>query len=96
LAAELVQPVEDPWLEALQDHAIGVLDLSICLGVCHDCPIHADVVIIVEPEELLAGELCAVVGDDEIWDPKAVDDVCEQEHYLLGLDLRDWSCLDPL
>jgi hypothetical protein len=64
--AELVQSVEDPRLEALQDHVVGVLNLSIHLGVCHGCPIHTDVVIITEPEELLAGELCAVVGDDGI------------------------------
>jgi hypothetical protein len=43
--AEFVQPVKDPRLEALQDHDIGTLDLSIFLGVCHGCPIHTDVII---------------------------------------------------
>jgi hypothetical protein len=94
--AELVQPVEDPRLEALQDHAVRVLHLSVRLGVRHGYPIHADVVIIVEPEELLTGELCAIVGDDRIWEPEAVDDVCEEEHRLLRLDLHDWPSLDPL
>jgi hypothetical protein len=47
-AAKFVQPVEDPWLEALQDHALGTLDWPIHPGVCHDCPIHVDMVIIVE------------------------------------------------
>jgi hypothetical protein len=73
----------------LENQAVGVLNLSVCLGVCHGCPIHTDVVIITEPEELLAGELCAIVGDDGIWDPEAVDDVYEEEHHLLGLDLHD-------
>jgi hypothetical protein len=73
----------------LQDHAIGVLDLSIHLEVCHDCLIHADVVIIIELEELLAGELCDIVDDDGIWDPKVVNDVYEEEHRLLVLDLHD-------
>jgi hypothetical protein len=50
----------------LQDHAIGVLDLSIHSGVRHGCLMHVDVVIIAEPKELLAGELCAFVGDDGI------------------------------
>jgi hypothetical protein len=40
--AKLVQAVEDPWLEALQDHVVGAFDLPICLGVCHGYPIHAD------------------------------------------------------
>jgi hypothetical protein len=30
--AKLIQPIEDPWLEALQDHAFGVLGLSIVDG----------------------------------------------------------------
>jgi hypothetical protein len=52
-AAKLIQPVEDPWFEALQNHAIGVLDLPVRPGVCHGYPIHADMVIIIETEELL-------------------------------------------
>jgi hypothetical protein len=80
----------------LQDHVVGTLDLSVHLGVHHGYPILADVVIIVEPEELLTDELCAVVGDDGIWDPEVVNDVYEEEHRLLELDLHDWSSLDPL
>jgi hypothetical protein len=49
---KFVQPVEDPWLEALQDHAIGALDLPVRLGVCHGYPIHTDMVIIKEIKEL--------------------------------------------
>jgi hypothetical protein len=48
LATKFVQPVEDHWLESLQDHAVGTLDLPVLPGVCHDYPIHADMVIIAE------------------------------------------------
>jgi hypothetical protein len=95
-AAKLVQPVEDSRFEALQDHAVGALDLPVRPGVCHGCPIHADMVIITETEELFASELRAVVGDDGVWDPEAVNDVGKEEHRLLRLDLRDWPSLDPL
>jgi hypothetical protein len=44
--AKFVQSDEDPWLEALQDHVVGALNPPVCLGVCHGCPIHADMVII--------------------------------------------------
>jgi hypothetical protein len=52
--------------------------------------------IIIEAEELFAGELRVVVGDDGVWDPEAVNDVSKEEHRLLALDLRDWSSFDPL
>jgi hypothetical protein len=32
----------------LQDHAVSTLDRPIHLGVCHGCPIHVDMVIIIE------------------------------------------------
>jgi hypothetical protein len=31
-------------------------------------------------------ELRAVVGDDRVWDPKAVDDICKERNRLLGPD----------
>jgi hypothetical protein len=43
--------------------------------VSHDSPVHPDVVILAEVQELSAGELGAVVGDDGVRDPKAMDDV---------------------
>ena len=55
-----------------------------------------DVVFIVELEELLSSELRAVVHDDGVWDPKAMDDVKEEQHGLLGLDRRDRLSLYPL
>ena len=44
----------------------------------HGGPIDADVVFIIESEELLFGELRAVVHKDGVWDPKAIDDVEEE------------------
>ena len=55
-----------------------------------------DVVFITESEELLSGELCAVVRDYRVWDPKAMDDVKEEQQGLLGLDRGDRSSLYPL
>jgi hypothetical protein len=43
-------------------------------------------VILAEVQELSAGELGAVVGDDEVRDPKAMDDVGEERHRLFGPD----------
>ena len=63
----------------------------------HGGPINANVVFIAESEELLSGELRAVVRDDGVWNPKAMmDDVEEEQHGLLGLDRGDWSSLYPL
>ena len=44
----------------------------------HGGPIDTDVVFIAELEELLSGELRAVVRDDGVRDPKAMDDVMEE------------------
>jgi hypothetical protein len=37
--------------------------------MCDSCPVHADVVVVTEFQEFLAGELGAIVGDDEVWYP---------------------------
>ena len=59
-------------------------------------PINADVVVVVEPEEFLPRELCAVVDYDGVWDPKSVDDVREEQHGLLGFDHGDRLSFYPL
>jgi hypothetical protein len=51
--------------------------------------------LIAEIQELSAGELGAVVGDDDIGDPKPMDDVGEEKDGLLGADVGDGSSLDP-
>ena len=43
-----------------------MLDLPVYAGVCDGGPIDADVVFIVESEELLFGQLCAIVHDDGV------------------------------
>jgi hypothetical protein len=53
-------------------------------------------VVVAELQEFSTGELRAVVGDDGIRNPKAVDDIHEEQHHLLGLDFGDEVSLDPL
>jgi hypothetical protein len=48
--------------------------------------VHTNVVVLAEVQELLPNELCAIVDDDGVRDPKAMDDVCEERHCLLGPD----------
>jgi hypothetical protein len=55
-------------------------------GVTYGGPVHTDVVVLAEVQELLPNELCAIVGDDGVRDPKAMDDVGEERHRLLGPD----------
>ena len=62
----------------------------------HGDPIDVDVVFIAELEELFPGELHAVVRDNGVRDSKAMDNVKEEQHGLLGLDHRDRSSLYPL
>lgn len=54
-----------------------------------DEPVHSDVVVVAETEKLLACELGAVVRDDGVQDPEAVDDVNEEVNGLLGTDIVD-------
>jgi hypothetical protein len=48
--------------------------------------VHTDVVVFAEVQELLPSELRAIVGDDGVRDPKAMDNICEERHLLLELD----------
>jgi hypothetical protein len=43
--------------------------------VSYGSPVHTDVVAFAEVQELLPSELRAIVGDDGVWDPKAMDDI---------------------
>ena len=52
----------------------------------HGGPVHPDVVVLAEVQELSASELGAVVGDDGVRDPKAMDDVGEERYRLFGSD----------
>jgi hypothetical protein len=48
--------------------------------------VHPDVVVLAEVQELSASELGAVVSDDGVRDPEAMDDVGEEYHRLFGPD----------
>ena len=55
-----------------------MLDLPIRSGVRDGGPIDPDVLFIIESNELLAGELCAIVRDDGVQYSKTMDDVEEE------------------
>ena len=57
--------------------------------------IDLDVLFIVESKEFLTGELCAVVCDGGVRYSKAMDDVEEELHGLLGLDHGDRPSFYP-
>jgi hypothetical protein len=57
---------------------------------------HTDVVVVVEIQKLFTSELGAIVRNDAVGNPKAVDDVGKKEHSLLRPDAGDRSGLDPL
>jgi hypothetical protein len=63
--------------------------------MCDTRPIHTDVELVAELQELLAGELRPVVGDDRIRHPEPVDDVGEKRHSLLCPEIRDRAHLIP-
>ena len=52
-------------------------------------------VVVTKHQELVAGELCPIVSDDGVWNPKPVDDISEEQHRLLGFDSIDQASLDP-
>ena len=70
-------------------------NLAVSSRVGHCRPVHTDVMLIVEIQELLTGEQSAVVSDDEVGNLKPVDDVGEEKDSLLGADVGDGSSLDP-
>jgi hypothetical protein len=53
-------------------------------------------VVVAEIQKLLTSKLGAIVRDDTVGNPKAVDDVSEKEHSLLGPNVGDRTGLDPL
>jgi hypothetical protein len=52
--------------------------LAICLWVSHGRPEHTDVMVVAEFQEPFACELGAVVRDNAVGNPKAMDDVGEE------------------
>jgi hypothetical protein len=64
--------------------------------MCDGRPVHADVVFVLELQELHAGKLGPVVGDDGIRYPEPMDDVSKERYGLLRPEVSDWALLDPL
>jgi len=62
----------------------------------HCCPVHTYVVSVVEIQELLTGELRAVIRDNGVGYSKSGDNICEEQHGLFGLDSCDGLDLDLL
>jgi hypothetical protein len=60
----------DPRLESLQNHVVGTFYLPIRHGVSHGGPVHPDVVILAEVQELAAGELVPLSVMMEFETPK--------------------------
>ena len=58
-------------------------------------PIDPDVLFIAESNEFLVDELRAIVCDDGVWYSKAMADVEEEQHSLLGLDHGDRPSFEP-
>jgi hypothetical protein len=60
------------------------------------CPVHPDVVIIIEIQEVFPDELSAVVGDDGVRNPKMENDVLDKIYCLVGANLSQRPHLLPL
>jgi hypothetical protein len=55
-----------------------------------------DVVVVTEVQELFSCEMCAIFRDYGVWEPEVMDDIHEESHRLLGLDVGESSDLDLL
>ena len=72
-----------------------MLDLAVSSRVTYCRPVHTDVMPVAEVQELFAGELGTIVGDDDVGYPEPADNVGEKKDGLLGADVGDGSSLDP-
>ena len=80
----------------MEDHAFGLLDLTVSMWVSDRGPIDPDAVSIIEVQELLPGEVCSMVDDDVVRDTKPIDDVEEELNRLFRADIGDGLRLYPL
>ena len=92
----LVESVEDAWLKSLEDHAIGMLDLTVSTWMFDRGPDEPDVISITEVQELLPGEVSPVVSDDTVRNTEMVDDVKEELDCLFRMNVGDQLRLYPL
>jgi hypothetical protein len=73
-----------------------VLNLSVHARVGDRDPVHPDIIVIIEIQELLPGEMGAIVNDDAVRDPKAEDSNLDETHHLHGPNFGQGPCLNPL
>jgi hypothetical protein len=73
-----------------------MLSPPVCVGVSDYCPVYSDVVVITKVQELLSGELGAIVSDDRIGDPKAKNNVSNKAYRLFRANYGHKLSLDPL
>ena len=85
----LVESVEDSWLESLEDHAIGLFDLTISTWMSDRGPVNPDAVFVTEVQELLPGEVSSMVSDDTVRNAKPIDDVEEELDCIFRVDVGD-------
>jgi hypothetical protein len=64
-----------------------MLDLPICAWVDNHGPVHPDIIIIIEIQEIFPDELGVIVGDDVVRDPKMKNDVLDEIYCLLGANV---------
>ena len=94
--SELVESVEDAWLKSLEDHAIGMLDLTVSTWMSDRGPVDPDAISITEVQELLPGEVSSVVSDDTVRNTKMIVDVKEELDRLFRANVGDGLRLYPL
>jgi hypothetical protein len=71
-------------------------DLPVHMWVGYRGSEHLDVVVITEIQDIFPVELSVIVSDDGIRDLIVENDVLDEIHYLLGANLHQGPCLDPL
>jgi hypothetical protein len=59
-------------------------------------PVHPDVVVITKIQEPFLGELGVVVSADGVGDPEAGNNILDKTYCLLGANLGQGPCFDPL
>jgi hypothetical protein len=64
-----------------------MLDLPVCAWVGDHGPVHPDIIIIIEIQEIFPDELGAIVDDDVVRDPKIKNDVLDEIYCLLGANV---------
>lgn len=79
----------------MQNHDVSALDLPIHARVSYGYPIDSNMIVVINLEKFLSKKLCAVVNDDRVGHYEMVDNVKKKLHFMFGLDLRNWSGLDP-